>query len=288
VLNVLQGRGESAGAALVEHPEVAVISFTGSTSAGRRIAEVAGRRLARVSLELGGVNPFVVCDDADLDKAVHWASLSAFSNAGQRCASGSRILVHESVYEPFRTALVDKAKNLSLGIHEGADLGPVINARQQTATLQAVELGEQKGLRRLCGGSRPDHQRLKNGYYVQPTLLEQPAAAAGRMADEEIFGPIAILQPVRDLHEALHEANNSRYGLTAAIHTKSVDRAMWFGHRVKAGVANVNLGTYGSEPHMPFGGYGLSGNGTREPGVEALDVYSELKNLSWLVRDDQI
>ncbi len=286
-LNVVQGRGERAGAALVEHPDVALISFTGSTAVGRWIAEVAGRRLARVSLELGGVNPLVVCDDANLDHAVHWASLSAFSNAGQRCAAGSRLLVFESVYESFRSALVDKARQLTLGVHDGADLGPVINARQQAAILRHVEAARAQGLTVLCGGKQPDHGVPAEGYYLQPTLLEHTPDTATAGLDEEVFGPIATLQPVRDLDEALARANATRYGLTAAIHTRSVDRAMWFGREVRTGVANVNMGTYGSEPHMPFGGYGLSGNGTREPGVEALDVYSELKNLSWLVRDDQ-
>lgn len=288
VLNVVQGRGERAGAALVEHPQVALISFTGSTAVGRRIAEVAGRRLARVSLELGGVNPLVVCDDADLDQAVHWASLSAFSNAGQRCAAGSRLLVFDSVYAAFRDRLVEKAGSLQLGVHDGADLGPVINARQHAAILRHVEAARAAGLTVLCGGQAPERGVPPGGYYIEPTLIELPADAAGSGSDEEVFGPVATLQPVSNLHQALAAANSTRYGLTAAIHTRSVDRAMWFGRAVRAGVANINLGTYGSEPHMPFGGYGLSGNGTREPGVEALDVYSELKNLSWLVRDDQL
>lgn len=288
VLNVIQGTGQGAGKPLVEHHQVALISFTGSTAVGRWIAEVAGRRLARVSLELGGVNPLVVCDDADLQQAVHWASLSAFSNAGQRCAAGSRLLVFESVYEEFRAALVEKARSLTLGVHAGADLGPVINATQQAAIFNHVEQASAAGLRVLCGGQKPASGVPADGYYVEPTLLERPAGAASGQLDEEVFGPIATLQPVKDLQEALAKANATRYGLTAAIHTRSVDRAMWFGREVRAGVANINIGTYGSEPHMPFGGYGLSGNGTREPGVEALDVYSELKNLSWLVRDDQL
>lgn len=287
VLNVLQGRGTPAGAALVEDPRVAVISFTGSTGVGRWIAEVAGRRLARVSLELGGKNPFVVCDDADLDQAVHWASLSAFSNAGQRCAAGSRMIVFRGVYDAFRDKLVAKARSLKLGVAAGCDLGPVINRRQQQMILAAIEKAKAEGGRVLCGGGAPADPALAQGCYVEPTLIEGLATSA-ELSCKEVFGPVATLHVVDDLREALDLANATEYGLTAAIHTRSVDRAMWFAQRVRAGVANVNLGTFGSEPHMPFGGFGASGNGTREPGVEALDVYSELKNISFLTRPDLI
>ena len=287
VFNVVQGRGQPAGAILVEDPRVAVISFTGSTGVGRWIAGVAGRRLARVSLELGGKNPFVVCDDADLDQAVHWASLSAFSNAGQRCAAGSRILVFKAVYDIFRDKLVAKAKSLKLGVSAGCDLGPVINKRQQQNILAAIETAKAEGGRVLCGGAAPSDPEFANGYYIQPTVIEglQPFA---ELSCKEVFGPVVTLHPVDDLADALKLANSTEYGLTAAIHTRSVDRAMWFAQRVKAGVANINMGTYGSEPHMPFGGFGASGNGTREPGVEALDVYSELKNISFLTRAELI
>jgi acyl-CoA reductase-like NAD-dependent aldehyde dehydrogenase len=287
VLNVIQGRGRPAGAALVEDQRIAVISFTGSTGVGRWIAEVGGRRLARVSLELGGKNPFVVCDDADLDQAVHWASLSAFSNAGQRCAAGSRIIVFRNVYESFRDKLVVKAQSLKLGVSAGCDLGPVVNKRQHENILAAIETAEAEGGRILCGGFAPSVPNLAKGYYIQPTVIEglQPTAELSR---KEVFGPVVTLHTVEGITEALTLANASEYGLTAAIHTRNVDRAMWFAQRVKAGVANINLGTFGSEPHMPFGGFGASGNGTREPGVEALDVYSELKNISFLTRSNLI
>jgi len=287
VLNVLQGLGNPAGATLVEDSRVAVISFTGSTGVGRWIAEVAGRRLARVSLELGGKNPFIVCDDADIDQAVHWASLSAFSNAGQRCASGSRIIVFKAVYKEFRERLIAKANSLKLGVDVGCDIGPVINRRQHQAILTAIENAKSEGGRVLCGGKAPDTPELAKGYYLEPTLIEGLAPTSS-LNCKEIFGPVATLHPVGNLREALNLANATEYGLTAAIHTKSIDRAMWFAQRVRTGVANINLGTYGSEPHMPFGGFGASGNGTREPGIEALDVYSELKNISFLTRDDLI
>jgi len=287
VFNVIQGRGQPAGAALVMDERVGVISFTGSTGVGRWIAEVAGKRLARVSLELGGKNPFIVCDDADLDQAVHWASLSAFSNAGQRCAAGSRIIVFKSVYEAFRDKLVAKAQNLKLGVSAGCDLGPVINRRQQQSILAAIATAKAEGGRIICGGATPSDPELVNGCYVQPTVIEGLPTSA-ELSCKEIFGPVVTLHAVENIGAALQLANSTEYGLTAAIHTRSVDRAMWFAQRVKAGVANINMGTYGSEPHMPFGGFGASGNGTREPGVEALDVYSELKNISFLVRPNQL
>jgi acyl-CoA reductase-like NAD-dependent aldehyde dehydrogenase len=287
VFNVIQGRGQPAGAALVEDPRIAVVSFTGSTGVGRWIAEVGGRRLARVSLELGGKNPFIVCDDADLEQAVHWASLSAFSNAGQRCAAGSRVIVFKNAYESFRDKLVAKAQSLKLGVSAGCDLGPVVNKRQQQNILASIETAKTEGGRILCGGSAPSDSELAKGYYIQPTVIDglQPSA---ELSCREVFGPVVTLHPAEDLNEALSLANSSEYGLTAAIHTRNVDRAMWFAQRVRAGVANINLGTFGSEPHMPFGGFGNSGNGTREPGVEALDVYSELKNISFLTRGNLI
>lgn len=287
VFNVIQGPGQPAGAALVEHAGVAVISFTGSTAVGRWIAEVAGRRLARVSLELGGKNPLVVCDDADLEKAVHWACLSAFSNAGQRCASGSRLIVFSSVYNEFREQLVARASELKMGVTDGSDLGPVVNRRQHETILHAIATARTQGGRVLCGGGKPIDHNLSQGYYIQPTIIEGLSSTA-ELCCTEIFGPVATLHAVDTLGEALEAANATEYGLTASIHTRSVDRAMWFAQNVKAGVANVNMGTYGSEPHMPFGGFGASGNGTREPGVEALDVYSELKNISFLVRPEQL
>lgn len=283
VFNLIQGRGQQSGAALVMHKGVDVISFTGSTNVGRWIAEVAGKRLARVSLELGGKNPFVVCDDADLDQAVHWASLSAFSNAGQRCAAGSRILVFRSVYEEFRDRLVAKTRTLKLGISADSDLGPVISRRQHRSVLAAIERARADGGRILCGGKAADTSNLINGYYVEPTVIDS-LSTLSEIACKEVFGPVVTLHMVENINEALAAANSSEYGLAAAIHTTNVDRAMWFAQRVKAGVANINMGTYGSEPHMPFGGFGASGNGTREPGVEALEVYSELKNISFLVR----
>lgn len=278
VLNVIQGLGAEAGAPLVDHPDVGVISFTGSTEVGREVAVKCAQRLAKVSLELGGKNPFVVCDDADLELAVNWAVLSAFSNAGQRCAAGSRIIVFEKIYDKFRDAFVTAAEKLKLGTAEEDDLGPVINERQLRNMLDSIEHAKAAGATVLTGGRRPDDESLQKGYYLSPTIVEDVDPASD-FSCNELFGPIAAMYRVQSFAEAVQLANDSPYGLTACIHTRDVNRAHVFARSVQAGVVSINGATYGSEPHMPFGGVKQSGNGTREPGTEALDVYSSLKNV---------
>ena len=278
VLNIIQGYGEEAGAPLVANPGVDVISFTGSTEVGRQIAEVGGRRLAKVSLELGGKNPLVVCDDADLQNAANWVLLSAFSNAGQRCASGSRIIIFDSVYDEFRDLLVEQTNRLKVGVGDDDDFGPVINEVQLTNMLSAIEQAREKGAVVLTGGHRLADPAHADGFYMAPTIIEK-VDPQDEISIKEIFGPITCLYRVRNFSEALQLANDSPYGLTACIHTRSIHRAIEFTQKVQAGVAVVNAGTYGSEPHMPFGGLKQSGNGTREPGTEALDVYSDLKDI---------
>ncbi len=278
VLNVVQGYGDEAGAPLVENPDVGVISFTGSTVVGRRIAATAGERLAKVSLELGGKNPLVVCDDADLENAAKWVLLSAFSNSGQRCASASRIIVFDAIYNEFRNMIVERAKKLKVGPEDDDDFGPVINEDQLRNMVQCVEQARQRGANVLTGGRRLVDPEHRPGFYMAPTILEN-VKSDDEISKTELFGPIACLYRVQDFGEALALANDSPYGLTACIHTRSLDRAMEFTRKVQAGVAVVNAGTYGSEPHMPFGGVKQSGNGWREPGTEALDVYSDLKDV---------
>lgn len=287
VLNVIQGFGVEAGAPIVENKNVDVISFTGSTCVGRWIAEVAGKRLAKVSLELGGKNPLIVCDDADIDSAVNWVSLSAFSNAGQRCASGSRIIIFSSVYEEFKKKLIAHTNSLSVGPNDDNDLGPVINEKHLINMLDAVEASKQSGATILAGGHRLNSPELSKGFYLSPTLIEE-ADSTSEISEKELFGPIACLYSVDSFTEALELANNSPYGLTACIHTKNYHRAMEFANKVSSGVAVVNAGTYGSEPHMPFGGLRQSGNGSREPGTEALDIYSELKDIYMVVDPSQV
>jgi aldehyde dehydrogenase (NAD+) len=263
VLNVVQGLGAEAGAALVEHPHVDLVSFTGSAETGRWINETAARRLAKVCLELGGKNALVVCDDADLENATRWILASAFSNAGQRCASASRVVVFESVYDALRERLAAAVAELPAE--------PVISAESRDRIRSSVAEALDAGATALAG-DEPDGP----GWHVAPTVLEgvDPAAPISRT---ELFGPVTILYRVRDLDEAIALVNDSPYGLTASIHTASVHRAMRFAEQAQAGVVVVNGGTHGSEPHMGFGGVKQSGTGWREAGIEALDVYSDLK-----------
>ena len=277
VVNVIQG-GRDTGRALVADRGVDVVSFTGSTLAGRDIARVCAERLCRVSLELGGKNPLVVCDDADLDLAVRWAGLSAFSNAGQRCASGSRLIVTDGIHDRFVTAFVAHAESLRLGPEDGDDLGPVITEQSMGRILDAVGAAAARGQRVLTGGRRLDDDAHRAGYYIAPTVvaMQDPDDP---LTEHELFGPVAQVYCARDYAHALRLANTSRYGLTAAIHTRDYATAQHFVRSVSAGTVMVNAGTFGSEPHMPFGGRGDSGNGTREPGTEALDVYTSLKTI---------
>jgi alpha-ketoglutaric semialdehyde dehydrogenase len=286
VINTVNGFAE-AGKLLVNDPRISLISFTGSTVVGKYIAENAGKRLARVSLELGGKNPLIICDDADLENAVNWCSLSAFSNAGQRCASGSRIIIFSKIYDRFIEKFLKKAQSLKLGISDDSDLGPVINLKQFNNILDRIKEAKNDGAKILCGGKKSESKDLKKGLYIEPTIISDISKDA-YLSRNEIFGPVVTLYKVNSVDEALELANDSDYGLTSSVHTKNVDRATWFSHKIRAGVVNINIGTYGSEPHMPFGGFGNSGNGTREPGTEAIDVYSELKNIQILVRENLI
>jgi aldehyde dehydrogenase (NAD+) len=274
VLNVVHGFGEEAGQPLVEDPRVAVVSFTGSTAVGRLIARVTGERLAKVCLELGGKNPLVVCDDANLVRSAEAAALSAFSNAGQRCAAGSRLIVFDAVYDRFRELLVERARAQKVGPDDEHDFGPVINERQLEHMLAAVDRAKAAGATVVTGGERLD----RPGFYLAPTIVEG-AAADAEISCTELFGPITTLHRVEGFEEALAVANASPDGLTAAIWTASIHRGQEFVRRIVAGGVQVNGPTYGFEPHVPFGGQRDSGTGWREPGTEALDVYSDWKTV---------
>jgi aldehyde dehydrogenase (NAD+) len=278
VLNVVQGLGPEAGQPLVEDERVPLLSFTGSTAVGRMIARVGGERLAKVCLELGGKNPLVVCDDADLEKAAETAVLSAFSNAGQRCAAGSRLIVFDAVYDRFRELLVERTRAQRVGSTDDHDLGPVINERQLTNMLAAVDRAKAAGATVVTGGERLSGGEYANGYFVAPTIVEG-VGGEDEISCTELFGPITTLQRVTDFDEALRAANASPYALTAAIWTNSIHRGQRFLHGVVAGGVQVNGPTYGFEPHVPFGGLRNSGTGWREPGTEALDVYSDWKTV---------
>jgi acyl-CoA reductase-like NAD-dependent aldehyde dehydrogenase len=269
VINVVQGLGSETGPPLVDSPDVDLVSFTGSAATGRWVSEHAGRRLAKVCLELGGKNALVVCDDADLDRALEWSLASAFSNAGQRCAAASRIVAFDAVYDEFRDRFAAAAKEY--------ETGPVISEESLARILATLE-----GAQVLTGGEQLD----RPGWWLSPTVVEDVAADA-ELSCSELFGPVTILYRVRDLDEAIALVNDSPYGLTSAIHTASIHRAMTFSDAVQAGVVVVNGGTHGSEPHMGFGGVKQSGTGWREAGVEALDVYSEWKYVN-LIADPML
>jgi alpha-ketoglutaric semialdehyde dehydrogenase len=271
VLNVVHGLGPEAGLPLVEDPRVDLVSFTGSAGTGRVVAEAAGRRLAKTCLEMGGKNALVVCDDADLGRAVEWILVSAFSNAGQRCAAASRVVAFDGIYEELRTRLLARIDALD---HPG----PVISEASMERILTAVGRARDEGAVVLRGGERVGTV----GWHVAPTLVEG-ASADAPLSCEELFGPVAALYRVGGLDEALALVNASPYGLTAAIHTASVHRAMRFAEQVEAGVVVVNAGTHGSEPHMGFGGVKQSGTGWKEAGVEVLDVYSETRYVNLVV-----
>jgi aldehyde dehydrogenase (NAD+) len=271
VLNVVHGLGPEVGLALVEEPRVDLVSFTGSARTGRVVAEAAGRRLAKTCLEMGGKNALVVCDDADLDRAVEWILASAFSNAGQRCAAASRVVAFDAIYEELRARLLAGVDALELP-------GPVISEASMERILAAVARARDEGTVVLRGGERVG----TTGWFVAPTLVEGISPDAP-LSCEELFGPVAALYRVGGLDEALGVVNASPYGLTAAIHTASVHRAMRFAEQVAAGVVVVNAGTHGSEPHMGFGGVRQSGTGWKEAGVEALDVYSETQYVNLVV-----
>ncbi len=274
LLNVVQGAGDEAGAALVEHAGVDLVSFTGSAETGRRINERAGSRLAKVCLELGGKNALVVCDDADLDAAVRWSVASAFSNAGQRCAAASRLVVFDAVADAYRERLVAETKAI--------EPQPVISEAAAGRIVGHVAAAVAGGATVLCGGERLD----RPGFYVAPTLVDG-VAPSDDLSCTELFGPVAAVYTVAGFDEAVGLVNDSPYGLTAAIHTASLHRAMRFAEQADAGVVVVNAGTHGSEPHMGFGGVKQSGTGWKEAGVEALDVYSDTRYVN-LVSDPSL
>ncbi len=278
VFSVVQGLGPEVGAALVEDARVGIVSFTGSAATGKLIQQQVSARsvLGKVCLELGGKNPFVVCDDADLAHAADQATASAFVDAGQRCASGSRIIVFDRVYNDFRDAMLARVNAVKVGSGSDDDCGPVISHQALDRLLNAVDGAVRRGGRVLAGGHRVD--ALAPGYYMAPTVLEN-VAHADELSQQEQFGPITCLYRVASFDEAVRLANATAYGLTGAIHTSSADRIEEFIARYRGGLVAINGATYGAGPHMPFGGLKNSGNGFREPGTEALDVYCEWKTI---------
>jgi acyl-CoA reductase-like NAD-dependent aldehyde dehydrogenase len=277
VYGAVQGFGPDAGAPLVQDHRVGVVSFTGSSATGKLIQKMVSERsvLAKVCLELGGKNPFVVCDDADLELAADLAVASAFIDAGQRCASGSRILVFDRVYDAFRAAFLARVERVKVGSGPDDDCGPVISKANLDRLIAQVNGAVDRGGRLVTGGTPV---ASATGYYMRPTVLED-VSPGDEVSQTELFGPVTCLYRVKDFDDAVRLANSTQYGLTGAIHTMSLHRAQEFITRYQGGLVSVNGATYGAGPHMPFGGVKNSGNGFREPGTEALDVYTELKTV---------
>jgi alpha-ketoglutaric semialdehyde dehydrogenase len=278
VFSVVQGTGADVGGPLIQDARVGLVSFTGSVPTGKTIQRMVSERpvLAKVCLELGGKNPLVVCDDADLTLAGEHAVASAFIDAGQRCAAGSRVIVFDRVYEAFRDTMIRRVARLRIGSAPDDECGPVIS-RQSLERLQcAVQGAVGRGARLLAGGGRVD--TLAPGYYLAPAVLEN-ADPADEISQQELFGPVTCLYRARDFNHAIELANATTFGLTGAIHTFNSNRIEEFILRYRAGLVSINGPTYGAGPHMPFGGVKNSGNGFREPGTEALDVYSEWKTI---------
>jgi aldehyde dehydrogenase (NAD+) len=277
VVNLVTGSGTDVGDAIVENPDVAVISFTGSSATGRSIAERAGRRLKRLSLELGGKNAVVVMRDADLDLAVDGILWSAFGTTGQRCTACSRVVVDKPVADDLVRRLADRAGRLRLGsgLDETVEVGPLVNAAAVDKVEGYVAIGRGEG-ELVTGGERATAGELAGGHFFRPTIFAGVAPMA-RIAQEEIFGPVLSVIPVDGWAEAVTAANGVKYGLSASVFTRDVNQAFRAMRDLEAGIVYVNAGTTGAETHLPFGGWKDTGNGHREAGHVALDTFTEWK-----------
>ena len=279
VMNLVQG-GPETGAALVRHPGVRLISFTGSGEVGRKVAERCGKSLKRCSLELGGKNAQIVMDDADLDLALEGALWGAFGTTGQRCTATSRIFVHQKVFRRFKEALVKRARKLKIGsgLRRGVEVGPLIHEDQRERVHSYVRIGRREGAKLECGGKFARGPGLGRGFFYEPTVFTgvHPAMTIFR---EEIFGPVVCLMPVSSLEQALMLANDTPYGLSSSLYTRDVNGAMTAIRDLEAGITYINGPTIGAEVHMPFGGVKDTGNGHREAGDNGVDFFSEWKTV---------
>ena len=278
VVNIIFGPGNTAGDALLRHPDVAVISFTGSTASGRHVAIEAAKSLKRVSLEMGGKNAVIVMDDADLDLAVEGILWSAYGTTGQRCTACSRVIVHKAVRKQLVDRLVPRIEQLRLGngLDEGVDVGPVINASQLEKIHGYSEIGKAEGATLVTGGSIAREGDLAQGNFYRPTLFTDVHAQM-RLAQEEIFGPTLSVIDVGSLDEAIVVNNQTPFGLSSAIYTQDINRVQRAMRDITTGILYINSGTTGAEIQFPFGGTRGTGNGHREAGIAGLDVFSEWK-----------
>ena len=280
VVNIVHGFGEDAGDALVRHPDVPVITFTGSRETGITVAKAAAERLKHVHVELGGKNAIIVLDDADLDLAIDGIVWSAFGTSGQRCTAASRVIVQRGAYDELEKRLVARVEKLRLGPgwEDDSDIGPLINRAALDKVHSYTEIGTGEGAELLTGGEVATDGDLGKGFFYRPTVFGGVEAGM-RIANEEIFGPTTALIPVDDFDEAVRVANGVGYGLSSSIFTRDVNKAFRAMRDLEAGITYINAGTIGAEVHLPFGGTKETGNGHREAGQAALDVFTEWKSI---------
>jgi aldehyde dehydrogenase (NAD+) len=280
VISLVHGLGEEAGAPLVRHPGVNLVSFTGSTEVGQEVARVAAETYKKVSLEMGGKNAILVMDDAPLDLAVDGAVWGGFGTSGQRCTAASRVIVHERVHKAFTAEFVARARALRLGpgLDEKTDVGPVINEAQLQRIHQYTEVGRGEGAKVLVGGEIATEGELRKGFFYKPTIFDDVDPKM-RVAREEIFGPSVSVLRARSLEEAIEICNDTSYGLSSAIYTRDVNRAFQAVQDIATGITYVNASTIGAEIQFPFGGVRQTGNGHREGGWTVLDIMTEWKTV---------
>lgn len=276
VFNLVMGRGSSVGQAMLDHPKVDAISFTGSVSTGKRVAAACVSHMRKFQLEMGGKNPLVVLDDADLKVAVESAVNGAFFSTGQRCTASSRLIVTEGIYGRFADALAERMQGLVIGdaVQSGVHIGPVVDQNQLDQDLSYVDIGKQEGAKLKLGGERLN--REKPGFYMAPALFVD-ASNDMRISREEIFGPVAAMIPAKSYEHALELANDTQFGLCAGICTTSLKHATHFKRNIEAGMTMVNLPTAGVDYHAPFGGRKGSSYGSREQGRYAAEFYTIVK-----------
>ena len=280
VANLVHGTGEKAGVALVRHPDVQLVSFTGSAAVGREIAASCGRDLKRVSLEMGGKNAQVVMEDADLNLALEGALWGAFGTTGQRCTATSRLILHRDVKQTFTDMLVARAEKIKIGdgSDESVEMGPLINDAARQKVHGYVQLGKEEGARLLTGGTIYEEGKWIDGWFYRPTVFDRVSPSM-RIAQEEIFGPVLSIIEVKSFEEAVEVLNGTRYGLSSSIYTRDVARAFRAMRDFEAGITYINGPTIGAEAHLPFGGVKESGNGHREAGTTVYDIFSEWKSV---------
>jgi aldehyde dehydrogenase (NAD+) len=278
VINIVTGFGSEVGTPLTQHNDVRAVSLTGSSAVGRIVGAECAQTFKRCSLELGGKNPMIVLDDANLELALEGALWGAFGTTGQRCTATSRIIVQKGVYNDFIHQLVARAKKLKVGngLDETVEMGPAINKAQLETDLNYIEIGKNEGAKLMCGGNRLDSGDYKHGWFLEPTVFGEVDAKM-RIAQEEIFGPVVSVIPCDNLQHGIEIANGIAYGLSSALYTKDVNRAFAAVRDLEAGITYINAPTIGAEVHLPFGGVKQTGNGHREGGIGALDFYTEWK-----------